>query len=401
MNQNLKPSGQGKPQGPVDRFRKQFGCSSWVLWLILLAILIPVGYNLISGGQQSTTPVDYTTFRQQVQAGNVQKITVSGDQIVGELKSPAQKTENNGQSVKYSHFVTYLPSFGDQNLFSLLQQNDVAVKVQPQQQFPWGVLLTSVLPLLLLVGLGYWFIRSMRSQGQSVFSMGKNRARLYDRRKERTTFDDVAGARGAKRELEEIIDFLKTPERFQRLGGEIPKGVLLVGPPGTGKTLLARAVAGEANAPFFNITGSDFMEMFVGVGASRVRDLFKDAKKTAPSIIFIDELDSIGRRRGAGLGGGHDEREQTLNQLLSELDGFEPTENVIVMAPPTVPTSWIQPCCVRGALTGVSTSTYQQCTTGPRSLKSTLAINLWGRMSIWRMLLVERRDSAVRTWRIC
>lgn len=332
MNQNIKPSDQKKSQGSGSRFQRQFGCSSWVLWLILLAILIPVAYNLIIGGQQSATSIDYTTFRQQVQSGNVQKITVTGDKIVGDLKSPAQKSESNGQSVKYSHFVTYLPSFGDQNLFTLLQQNNVAVKVQPQSQFSWGLILGNLLPLLLLLVLGYWFFRNMRSQGQSVFSMGKNRARLYDQHKERTTFDDVAGAHGAKRELEEIIDFLKTPGRFQRLGGEIPKGVLLVGPTGTGKTLLARAVAGEANVPFFNITGSDFMEMFVGVGASRVRDLFKDAKKTAPSIIFIDELDSMGRRRGAGLGGGHDEREQTLNQLLSELDGFEPTENVIVMA---------------------------------------------------------------------
>jgi cell division protease FtsH len=162
--------------------------------------------------------------------------------------------------------------------------------------------------------------------------MGKSRARRYTRRDERTTFDDVAGVEGAKHELREIIEFLKTPHKFQRLGGEMPKGVLLVGPPGTGKTLLARAVAGEADVPFFIITGSDFMEMFVGVGASRVRDLFKAAKRSAPSIIFIDELDSIGRRRGAGLGGGHDEREQTLNQLLSELDGFEPTESVVVMA---------------------------------------------------------------------
>jgi cell division protease FtsH len=175
----------------------------------------------------------------------------------------------------------------------------------------------------------------MRSQGQGIFSVGKSQAKLYDQEqpeKERTTFDDVAGAEGAKTELREIVEFLKNPERVERLGGEAPKGVLLVGPPGTGKTLLARAVAGEAEAPFLSITGSDFMEMFVGVGASRVRDLFKDAKQAAPSIIFIDELDSIGRRRGAGLGGGHDEREQTLNQLLSELDGFEPNTSVIAMA---------------------------------------------------------------------
>jgi cell division protease FtsH len=172
----------------------------------------------------------------------------------------------------------------------------------------------------------------MRNQGQGLFAMGKSRAKLYDQERESITFDDVAGARGAKVELYEIVEFLKDPTRFEALGGEMPKGLLLVGPPGTGKTLLARAVAGEAGVPFFSITGSDFMEMFVGVGASRVRNMFEEAKKVAPAIIFIDELDSIGRRRGAGLGGGHDEREQTLNQLLSELDGFEPSENVIVIA---------------------------------------------------------------------
>jgi cell division protease FtsH len=187
----------------------------------------------------------------------------------------------------------------------------------------------------MMIGFGYLIFRRMRSQGQnalSIFSMRQSQAKLYDRRKERTTFEDVAGLRGPKKELREIIAFLQHPERFQRLGGEIPTGVLLVGPPGTGKTLLARAVAGEADVPFFSITGSNFMEMFVGVGASRVRGLFDEAKEAAPSIVFIDELDSIGRRRGAGIGGGHDEREQTLNQLLAEMDGFEPQEDVIVMA---------------------------------------------------------------------
>jgi cell division protease FtsH len=189
-----------------------------------------------------------------------------------------------------------------------------------------------LLPVLLLFGVGYIFLRRMQSQGQGLFSVRQSKAKLFDKDEEDTTFDDVAGADSAKEELREIIKFLKNPERFEGLGGKVPKGVLLVGPPGTGKTLLARAVAGEADVPFFSVSGSDFMEMFVGVGASRVRDMFSEAKETSPAIIFIDELDSIGRKRGAGLGGGNDEREQTLNQLLSELDGFEENEGVIVMA---------------------------------------------------------------------
>jgi cell division protease FtsH len=306
---------------------------SWI-WLILLAVLA-IWLWSIFGGTSNNTQIPYNTFRQQVESGNVQQITVSGEKITGKLKQPAETTVStfNGQKkVKYTNFVTYVPSFGDKELLPLLEKNNVVINSQPAQNFSWLTILSSVLPFLLLLGIGYFFLRRMQSQGQDIFSMGQSRAKLYDQTKERTTFADVAGARGAKRELEEIIDFLKSPYEFQRLGGEIPKGVLLVGPPGTGKTLLARAVAGEARVPFFSITGSDFMEMFVGVGASRVRTMFEDAKKAAPCIIFIDELDSIGRRRGAGLGGGHDEREQTLNQLLSELDGFEPNQNVIVVA---------------------------------------------------------------------
>jgi cell division protease FtsH len=294
-------------------------------------MLIPWLWSAFTGGKAGPE-ISYTAFRQQLETGNVKQVTVTGDKIVGQLKQAATTTDQQGNAQKYTSFTTYVPSFGDNQLFPLLQQNRVVVNTQPEQAFSWWVILVDVLPFVFLLGLGYYFFTRMRSQGQSIFSMGKSGAKLYNRKKERTTFEDVAGAHGAKRELEEIIDYLKEPKRFERLGGEIPKGVLLVGPPGTGKTLLARAVAGEANAPFFSITGSDFMEMFVGVGASRVRDLFQEAKKASPSIIFIDELDSIGRRRGAGLGGGHDEREQTLNQLLSELDGFEPNENVIVMA---------------------------------------------------------------------
>jgi cell division protease FtsH len=328
FNQRDSDEDQKQPRSLTN----QIGCSSWVIWVVLLLIIAPWVWQFISGSSGQATQIPYTTFRKQLEDGNVQQITVSGDKITGDLKQAVQTQPAQGEPVKYTNFVTYLPSFGDNELFPLLQQQNVEVKTEPAQGIDWLTILMTFLPFLFFIGLGYLLFRRMQSQGQSVFSMGQSRAHLYDKRKERTTFDDVAGAHGAKRELQEIIEFLKSPQKFQRLGGEIPKGVLLVGPPGTGKTLLARAVAGEADAPFFNITGSDFMEMFVGVGASRVRELFKDAKKAAPSIIFIDELDSIGRRRGAGLGGGNDEREQTLNQLLSELDGFEPNENVIVMA---------------------------------------------------------------------
>src|SRR5699024_10732328 len=201
-----------------------------------------------------------------------------------------------------------------------------------QSNYNWWTILIWGLPLLCLVFIGVQFCRQMKMQGQNMFKIGQSKAKLQDSEKVETTFDDVAGLEGAKTELEEVVNFLKNPDKFDTLGGEIPKGLLMVGPPGTGKTLLARAVAGEADVPYFTITGSDFMEMFVGVGAKRVRDMFEKAKDKEPSIIFIDEIDSIGRKRGAGLGGGHDEREQTLNQLLAELDGFEPNEGVVVMA---------------------------------------------------------------------
>jgi cell division protease FtsH len=229
-------------------------------------------------------------------------------------------------------FLTYLPSFGDPRLLSSLTKNRVTVNTKPANRISFLSIIINLLPFVLII----WFLFSMyrrtRAQGDSIFSVGQNKAKLYKKTKESTTFKDVAGVAGVKSELKEIVDFLLSAERFQKMGAKVPTGVLLVGPPGTGKTLLARALAGEADVPFYSISGSDFMEMFVGVGASRVRSLFKDAKSHAPSIIFIDELDSIGRHRGAGLGGGHDEREQTLNQLLSELDGFEPNDSTIVLA---------------------------------------------------------------------
>lgn len=333
-NQNNQSGSENQSQGrnPLSSLRRS-GCSPWVvaLWIVLALALGPWIANQLGFGV-ARREIPYTEFRQQVEAGNVARITVSGEEITGELEEPNTVEVEAGQPITYAFFSTYLPSFGDEALLNLLEEQSVEVQTEPASGFSWLSLLVNVLPWLFLIVAGYFFIRRMQSQGQNVFSMRESQAQLYDRREEGTTFEDVAGADAAKAELEEIIEFLRNPERFNRLGGEMPRGVLLVGPPGTGKTLLARAVAGEADVPFFSITGSNFMEMFVGVGASRVRNLFQEAKDASPSIIFIDELDSIGRRRGAGVGGGHDEREQTLNQLLSELDGFAVNEGVIVMA---------------------------------------------------------------------
>jgi cell division protease FtsH len=302
---------------------------------MIIVLLGPSLFQLLGLGRDAT-PISYSTFREHVGEGRVTSVTIRGERIHGQLETPYTAADRGGQDEvqePYTEFETYVPSIGDDELLAMIEEQGVELVTEPSQDGWFGPLLISLLPFLLLVGLGVLITRRVRSQGQQLFSMGRSRARLYQRTEEElTTFDDVAGAEGAKTELGEIIDFLRDPARFQRLGGQPPRGVLLVGPPGTGKTLLARAAAGEAHVPFFSMTGSDFMEMFVGVGASRVRNLFRDARNAAPSVVFIDELDSIGRRRGAGLGGGHDEREQTLNQLLSEMDGFESHQGVIVMA---------------------------------------------------------------------
>jgi cell division protease FtsH len=313
------------------------GCRGSVLiWVLIVIAVAPLIYALVSSSFGGPTRIAYSAFRQQLEAGNVEQVTITGHEIQGTLKQPAELKTAQGATTQYTSFVTFVPSFGNDGLLSQLESQEVQIQTQPQSSFSWLTLVLYLLPTLLLLGAGYWLYRRSRSGGGqgmfSILSMRRSGAKTYDPQKQRTTFDDVAGAEGPKTELEEVIGFLRHPHRFEHLGGEMPKGVLLVGPPGTGKTLLARAVAGEADVPFLSITGSDFMEMFVGVGASRVRDLFEKAEHAAPSIIFIDELDSIGRRRGAGLGGGHDEREQTLNQLLSEMDGFEPNVGVIVMA---------------------------------------------------------------------
>ncbi len=295
---------------------------------ILMAML---AYQALTRDLDDRVRIEYSTFRRHLKDGKVARITVTGEEITGEL-SVAATREVGDESVEYTHFLTYLPPFGDDELLGLLERHGTTMQVEPDTGVRLHEVFIAALPWILMIGIAIMIMRRMQAQGQSMFSIGKTRVRLFDASKSTVRFDDVAGAHGAKSELQEMVGFLDDPQRFQRVGARTPKGILLVGAPGTGKTLLARAVAGEAGVPFLSITGSDFMEMFVGVGASRVRDTFREAKKRAPSIIFIDELDSIGRRRGAGLGGGHDEREQTLNQLLSELDGFEPSENVLVMA---------------------------------------------------------------------
>lgn len=294
----------------------------WVIFIIIASLLI---WSYFSQSLQYTK-ISYTKFRTQLQKDNVQEVTIKGNKVTGSLKTPASQDKK-----EFKKFLTYVPSFGDEKLLSLLNKKNVLLHTEPKPDHSFWYSIIAFAPLLIILGLIFFQYRRSQGQGGGIFSIGKSQAKLYSRNEESTKFRDVAGAEGAKTELQEVVSFLKNPEDIYQIGGEIPKGMMLVGPPGTGKTLLARAVAGEADVPFFSITGSDFMEMFVGVGAKRVRNLFADAKKEAPCIVFIDELDAIGRRRGAGLGGGHDEREQTLNQLLSELDGFESKENVIVM----------------------------------------------------------------------
>jgi len=320
-----KKNGQDKP-GKYSRW------TNLILWMLFFTFLF-LWINSPEGGIFSPVPqIEYSEFREQLDQGNIEKVYVHGEEIRGELKKSVVLEATEEDTTEYENFITYLPSFGDDQLFQALEDQNVVVATEPESDFNWWNILFFGLPLLIFIYLGILFYQRMKSQGRGIFNIGKSKAKLQEPEKQDTRYDDVAGLDNAKKELREVIDFLKEPDRFEEIGAKLPKGILLVGPPGTGKTLLARAVAGEADVPFYSISGSDFMEMFVGVGAKRIRDMFKKAKERSPSIIFIDELDSIGRRRGAGLGGGHDEREQTLNQLLSELDGFEPTENVVVIA---------------------------------------------------------------------
>jgi len=305
-----------------------------LVWLLLMTAVF--GYWMWSYGRLGAPEpvISYSNMIELVEGDAVHQVVLRGEDVRGELKAEQVLTAETGDTATATRFRSTLPPVEDPSFMQALRTHGVEIVAQPSAGSSWLVtLLGSLLPLLLLVVIWVFVLGRMRGGGQGLLAVGRSGAKLYDRSKERTTFEDVAGSRAAKQELAEIVDFLRRPERFRRLGAEIPKGVLLVGPPGTGKTLLARAVAGEADVPFFSITGSDFMEMFVGVGPKRVRDLFESAKKAAPSIIFIDELDAIGGRRGAGVWvGGADERERTLNQLLSEMSGFEPSESVIVLA---------------------------------------------------------------------
>lgn len=281
--------------------------------------------------------ISYTQFKEKVRQGQVSTITMKGDQIKGKLKEPIE-TGPEKSPVKIEHFKTVLPSVDDPELMDLLEKHDVTIKAESKERSWLSTLMITLLPWVILIGFFVWSSKKLQQRmgGMSgrggPFGFGKSKAKLYQKSISNVTFQDVAGLPNAKKELSEVVDYLREPSKYRSLGGELPKGILLVGPPGTGKTLLARAVAGEADVPFYSISGSEFIEMFVGVGASRVRDMFEKAKKDAPAIIFIDELDSIGRVRGTGLGGGHDEREQTLNQILAEMDGFSPHENIVVMA---------------------------------------------------------------------
>ena len=292
-----------------------------VLWGIIAVLLIAL-FNLFQSPQQRTASreIAYSQFMQEVNAGRVKSVTITGERITGTYTDSA------------AGFQTYSP--GDTTLVDRLEKQNVTINARPETDGSntlFGYLI-SWLPVILILGVWIFFMRQMQSGSGRAMGFGKSKAKLLTEAHGRVTFADVAGVDEAKADLEEIVEFLRDPQKFQRLGGRIPKGVLLVGPPGTGKTLLARSVAGEANVPFFTISGSDFVEMFVGVGASRVRDMFEQAKKNSPCIIFIDEIDAVGRHRGAGLGGGNDEREQTLNQLLVEMDGFEANESIILIA---------------------------------------------------------------------
>ncbi len=297
------------------------------IWLLIFLVAWAI-WNFFALRRGAKTPIDFSQFYEELDKGNIESVTIVEKDISGKLKEEATKITPRGEQ-KFKDFKTYLP-FEDPDLVKKLLEKGVVVNAKPSSN--WTSIILGILPWVLILGIWFLFIRRMSSGPDRAFSFGKSKARVLNEDRPKVTFDDVAGVDEAKEELKEVIEFLKAPQKFQKLGGKIPKGVLLVGPTGTGKTLLARAVAGEAGVPFLSISGSDFVEMFVGVGAARVRDLFEQGKRNAPCIIFVDEIDAVGRQRGAGLGGGHDEREQTLNQLLVEMDGFEATDGVIIMA---------------------------------------------------------------------
>jgi cell division protease FtsH len=318
---------KGTPKQQPPKLARVGRTAGFWLLLVLASIL---AVQLTSSGAERPRPIDYSEFRREVRNGNVSEVTIiDGVMLEGKVKKPWAHPQQRGKTT--SLFRTRAPVKDSEALVEQLEAAGVTIKAR-EPQIGFAEVFMRALPWLLIIGLWVFFFRQMQASGNKAFQFGKSKARLLSGDTPKVTFEDVAGAEEAKAELQEIVEFLKDPKKFGRLGGRIPKGALLVGPPGTGKTLLARAVAGEAGRPFFSMSGSDFVEMFVGVGASRVRDLFEQGKAHAPCIIFIDEIDAVGRHRGAGLGGGHDEREQTLNQLLVEMDGFESNEGVILIA---------------------------------------------------------------------
>jgi cell division protease FtsH len=330
---------QGRPpylqQNPQEYWTR-------LLWFaVLLMAILFITQTLFT---QRDTTISYSAFKDKVRNGKVAEVTIQGRQVSGQYENDSSKETRGGdQSSPQSApqvFDTVVPEFQGPDLIGLLEENGVVINVKSTKQSWFVNLLIAVLPWVIIIGAFLYFSKRFQERmggpgggpGGGIFGFGKSKAKLYEKSVSEIRFEDVAGLENTKKELQEIIGFLKDPEKFRSLGGKLPKGVLLIGPPGTGKTLMARAVAGEADVPFFSISGSEFIEMFVGVGASRVRDMFDKAKKDSPAIIFIDEMDSIGRVRGTGVGGGHDEREQTLNQILNEMDGFSPHESVVVMA---------------------------------------------------------------------
>jgi cell division protease FtsH len=342
LPQNSSNQPNAGPGGSAPQGTSPSRGSSWLRWLILIIVVNLLFYAPLLFGSSSGQPtitLTYTSFLQQVELRNVKDVTLTGNAVSGEFKTPLQQPQSGTSSpTTYPRFSSYVPETGDPTLLPTLENNSVQVTAQPVQ-IPWWqtalTILLNALPILLLVSFGYMALRSVRQSQQAggLFGIGRSRAKLYNEERPSTTFADVAGVDEAKADLREEIDFLREPQRYLAIGAHIPKGVLLVGPPGTGKTLLARAVAGEAGVPFYSASGSDFVELFVGLGASRVRDLFEQAMKNAPCIVFIDEIDAIGRTRsGAASFASNDEREQTLEQLLVEMDGFEPNQAVVVLA---------------------------------------------------------------------
>jgi len=324
----------------TDRQPSSKSTNAWIWWLLLAALVVWNLVALFGPRGVGAAELAYSEFLAQVRVDKVAAVTISGSKIEGEFTEPVTPPPPGGTTIPgakppspTTRFITHFPeAVGDPELIPLLETHGVEIDVKPPPNDFLGLLLANILPLVLLVGLLWWIGRRSMAGQMQMFNFGRSQARTYTSERPKVTFDDVAGAEEAKQDLRQVVEFLRDPEKYRRLGARLPRGFLLVGPPGTGKTLLARAVAGEAAVPFLFISASEFVEMFVGVGASRVRDLFAQAKKQAPSIVFIDELDAVGRRRGAGVGTVNDEREQTLNQLLTEMDGFDEHDNIVVLA---------------------------------------------------------------------